>query len=262
VPQPQPHTEINKFIKIDKDGQQIITSILPPKTKFTYLKDDSNKEKILQQQEQYKIKQKDELINKSNKKSKSATTPTNHHKLKKLNHFRASSVRVKTSNDKNPVKLTTAAVLREEHLIRKQGEEIIKNYTQLEEGARDASEFFKWQNDGKMNAMRNEMAKLEKLKLESKLSYEEAILARENMKEENRLKAQLIQQQTNQLMNDLNDKKERENIEKMAHVIQIIANEKKIKYKMEQVVNSKKEIAKEVTRRNKQLEEEAIRIVI
>lgn len=63
---------------------------------------------------------------------------------------------------------------------------ILFRLEKLEAGAKDKSEFEKWQNDMKQKDMEAELADIERRRLEGKLSHEEAILARQNIIEDNR----------------------------------------------------------------------------
>ena len=56
----------------------------------------------------------------------------------------------------------------------------------LEAGAKDKSEFEKWQSEMKQKDLEAQLADIERRRLEGKLSHEEAILARQNLIKENR----------------------------------------------------------------------------
>ena len=65
----------------------------------------------------------------------------------------------------------------------------------LESGSRDASEFLEWQNKMKRQDLNSKLAEIERRRIEGKLSHEEAILARQNLVEENKLKVQEMKQE-------------------------------------------------------------------
>jgi hypothetical protein len=65
----------------------------------------------------------------------------------------------------------------------------------LEAGAKDKSEFEKWQNEMKRKDMEAELADIEKRRLEGKLSHEEAILARQNIIQENKQRVAEIKEE-------------------------------------------------------------------
>merc|ERR1712137_424186 len=91
-------------------------------------------------------------------------------------------------NQEVPVKMTAAAILREGHLYQKREVEEIRRLEDLEAGAKDKSEFEKWQSEMKRKDMEAQLAEIEKRRLEGKLSHEEAILARQDLIRENRQK--------------------------------------------------------------------------
>lgn len=57
---------------------------------------------------------------------------------------------------------------------------------ELESGAFDATSFLKWQSDMRAADLAAELGEVERRRLEGKLSYEEAILARRRLEEANR----------------------------------------------------------------------------
>ena len=67
----------------------------------------------------------------------------------------------------------------------------------LEAGAKDKSEFNKWQNQMKTQDLETELALIEQRRLEGKLSHEEAILARQDLIKTNKEKVQDLKSQVN-----------------------------------------------------------------
>lgn len=65
----------------------------------------------------------------------------------------------------------------------------------LEAGAKDKSEFEKWQGEMKRKDLEAELADIEKRRLEGKLSHEEAILARQNIIQENKQRVAEIKEE-------------------------------------------------------------------
>lgn len=65
----------------------------------------------------------------------------------------------------------------------------------LEAGAKDKSEFERWQSEMKRKDMEADLAEIERRRLEGKLSHEEAILARQNIIQENRQKVAEIKEE-------------------------------------------------------------------
>lgn len=65
----------------------------------------------------------------------------------------------------------------------------------LEAGAKDKSDFEKWQNEMKRKDLETNLAEIERRRLEGKLSHEEAILARQNIIQENKVKVAEIKEE-------------------------------------------------------------------
>lgn len=85
--------------------------------------------------------------------------------------------------------------MREGLLIQKKEEEQSKKLSFLATGGRDASEFLSWQQEMRRKDVDAKLADIEANRLDGKLSYEEAILARQNLIEENRKKVQDIKKE-------------------------------------------------------------------
>ena len=64
-----------------------------------------------------------------------------------------------------------------------------------EAGAKDKTEFLEWQRKMKAKDMAEQLAEIEKRRLLGKMSYEEAILSREKIAEENRQKVAEMKEQ-------------------------------------------------------------------
>lgn len=116
----------------------------------------------------------------------------------------------------------------------------MKKFAYLESGEGDPTEFLKWQNELRMNDLMKEQERIEMKKLQSKLSYEEAILAKANQVELNKLKVKKIQEENNRINYELAEKNRIESEKRMNQVKNIIEDEKKVKAIKEQVVNEKK----------------------
>ena len=65
----------------------------------------------------------------------------------------------------------------------------------LEAGAKDASDFLEWQRKMRKQDMDEQMAEIERRRLAGKLSHEEAIIARQNLVQENQEKAYNMKQE-------------------------------------------------------------------
>lgn len=65
----------------------------------------------------------------------------------------------------------------------------------LEAGAKDKTEFERWQSEMKRKDLEAELSDIERRRLEGKISHEEAILARQNIIQENRQKVAEIKEE-------------------------------------------------------------------
>ncbi|EGW11035.1 hypothetical protein I79_016886 [Cricetulus griseus] len=88
-----------------------------------------------------------------------------------------------------PVKLNTATILREGALYQRQVEKELQRVDKLVDGAGDFSEFLEWQKKMQAKDLEEQLAAGECRRLQGKLSHEEAILARQNLRQENKQKA-------------------------------------------------------------------------
>lgn len=94
------------------------------------------------------------------------------------------------------MKPNVASVLKENHLFRKQEDDVRRCLDDFEAGGRDALDFVRWQRAQQKSAADDELTTLERKKLQSKISYEEAILAKQRLIDENREKADELKRQT------------------------------------------------------------------
>ncbi|WAR22532.1 CFA99-like protein [Mya arenaria] len=98
-----------------------------------------------------------------------------------------------------PVKMTAAAILREGFLYQQREAEEIKKLENLEAGAKDKSDFEKWQTEMRRKDTELDLAEIERRRLEGKISHEEAILARQNIVQENRQRVTEMKEETEKM---------------------------------------------------------------
>jgi hypothetical protein len=157
-----------------------------------------------------------------------------------------------------PVKLNTAAILKEGHLFKKKTEEVFKKIKDLENGNGNAYEFIKWQEETNAKEQEKLDMDLEKRILMSKLSYEEAILARERVAEERKKKAEIIKNEKEKLI-EISQARQLEEQQKTKEIIEKINRDKDNSREIQaKLVEEKKEIAKAITEETKQLQKIAI----
>lgn len=88
--------------------------------------------------------------------------------------------------------------MKESQLYKKQEDEVRRRLHDLEGGGKDAQEFFQWQQTMQKQDYDEQMDGIERRRLEGKMSYEEAILARQRLAEENRQVAEELKRQTHE----------------------------------------------------------------
>ena len=71
----------------------------------------------------------------------------------------------------------------------------LKRLANLEAGAKDASDFLAWQTSMRQRDMGEQLAEIERRRLEGKLSHEEAILARQSLIKDNKEKVQMMKKE-------------------------------------------------------------------
>ena len=106
-----------------------------------------------------------------------------------------SSIEQNLSTEKN--KRTEEWLLLNPFIYSYQHVSILYRLEDLEAGAKDKSEFEKWQTEMKQKDLEAQLAAIEKRRLEGKLSQEEAILARQNLIKENRQRVAEIKEEVN-----------------------------------------------------------------
>uniref|UniRef100_A0A673HYH8 Cilia and flagella associated protein 99 n=1 Tax=Sinocyclocheilus rhinocerous TaxID=307959 RepID=A0A673HYH8_9TELE len=157
-----------------------------------------------------------------------------------------------------PVRLNTTAILREGALYNRQLEEELQRLERLSQGASEPSAFLQWQKEMKEKDLQEELAELERRRLEGRISHEEAVLARERVLEHNHHKAQQTKEETAELMRKYAEKRLKEEKE-MRELVQQVAdghkNSKAAKDKMQEI---KQRIVKEVSEHSRELLSQAL----
>uniref|UniRef100_A0A8C2Y4X2 Cilia and flagella associated protein 99 n=1 Tax=Coturnix japonica TaxID=93934 RepID=A0A8C2Y4X2_COTJA len=157
-----------------------------------------------------------------------------------------------------PIKLNAAAILREGALYQRKMEQELQRIENLLRGTGDASEFLEWQKQMRGKDLEEQQAELECRRLRGKLSYEEAVLAHQNVIQENKKKGDLMREEKAELMHEyaercLHERKEmRELVEK---VVEGHKNAKQAKLKLQKY---KQQIVQEVAEENRELLRQAL----
>ena len=96
------------------------------------------------------------------------------------------------------MKFNVATVLKESQLYKKQENEVRRRLFDFEYGGRSSQDFFQWQQAMLTKDYEEQMNSIERKRLEGRISFEEAILARQRLAQENRQNAEQIKRETRQ----------------------------------------------------------------
>eukprot|EP01137_Pigoraptor_chileana_P022028 Opistho-2@86463 len=156
-----------------------------------------------------------------------------------------------------PIKLNTAAILREEVVFRRKEELEARKLAMLESGAQDTSAFEKWQEEQRKQQLARDIEEIERRHLEGLLSYEEAIAARQAVAKGNREVVVAMQSEAERMLDEARKQRELEEEEnrrlvELTNQMHLNAVEAKIK-----VQESKQKIVMEVTRDLEQMKLQA-----
>ncbi|CAG5119109.1 unnamed protein product, partial [Candidula unifasciata] len=256
-----------RAIPIPEQVPKLMKSKPPPKSLY---RPPAIKEAIENQKEENKRKAEEHLLNAS-KIQFSCANPEKSERTKQIiqniiceENAKVDSNRIKArpapefKKDHLPIKMTSAAILREGLLYQKQENDIIEKLRKLETGAHDASDFYKWQTEKRQQDLEMKLAACEERRLMGKLSHEEAILARANLIAENQSKAQSMKKEAADKMRDyLKQKMEMEKEMKMI-VENTLAGHKMAKDAKKHIQEYKQKIAQEVKEENLDLMKQAL----
>ncbi|XP_031703606.1 cilia- and flagella-associated protein 99 [Anarrhichthys ocellatus] len=157
-----------------------------------------------------------------------------------------------------PSKLNNAAILRQGALFDRQVEEELQRMERLVEGAREPSSFLQAQKEMREKDLQEELAMIERRRLEGRISYEEAAMARTRLMERNQKTAQLKKEETAQLMRRYAEKRLQEEKEMRDLVQQVSEGHKNSKTAKEKLQKFKRSIVKEVAEQRRELLRQAL----
>ncbi|XP_006825655.1 cilia- and flagella-associated protein 99-like [Saccoglossus kowalevskii] len=128
----------------------------------------------------------------------------------------------------------------------------------LESGARDASEFQKWQDEMRRKDLDQELAEIEQRRILGKLSHEEAILARQQLIRENREKVQEMKEEAARLMQEYIEKRLEEE-EVMKNLVEdVMTSHQNAKDAKDKLRDYKRKIVDEVNEESRELMRQAL----
>ncbi|NXL23342.1 CFA99 protein, partial [Setophaga kirtlandii] len=173
-------------------------------------------------------------------------------------HFEELTEQPQDLIDNIPIKLNTAAILREGALYQRKLEEELKRVENLQQGAGDSSEFLEWQKQMRGKDVEDQLAEIECRKLQGKLSYEEAVLAHQNVTQENKKKADLLREEKAELMNLCAEKRLQEQKEMKELVEQVMEGHKNVKQAKAKIQEYKQQIVQQVCEESGELLRQAL----
>ncbi|XP_027518466.1 cilia- and flagella-associated protein 99 isoform X2 [Corapipo altera] len=180
-----------------------------------------------------------------------------HDSMKSKPSFRAQKIQSKIDNI--PIKLNTAAILREGALYQRKMEDELKRIENLEQGFGDPSEFLEWQKQMRGKDLEEQLAEIECRRLQGKLSHEEAVLARQNVIQENKKKADLLREEKAELMHQHAEKRLQEQKEMKELAEQVMEGHKNVKQVKTKLQEYKQQIAQQVSEESGELLRQALK---
>ncbi|XP_067590986.1 cilia- and flagella-associated protein 99 isoform X6 [Pseudorca crassidens] len=156
-------------------------------------------------------------------------------------------------NDDSPVKLNTAAILREGALYQRQVERELQRVDKLMDGAGDLSEFLKWQRKIQAKDLEEQLAAGECRRLQGKLSHEEAVLARQQVVQEKKQKADQKKEETAELMQQCAERRLQEERSMKELVEQVMETQKNVKVAQTKLLKGRQQMVQEVMEESREL---------
>ncbi|XP_030887368.1 cilia- and flagella-associated protein 99 [Leptonychotes weddellii] len=152
-----------------------------------------------------------------------------------------------------PVKLNTAAILREGSLYQRQVEKELQRVDKLVDGAGDFSEFLEWQKEMQAKDREEELAASACRRLQGKLSREEAILARQHLTQENKQKADQKKEEMAELKQQCAERRLQEERSMKELVEQVTEVQKNVKLAQMKLLKGRRQIVQEVIEESREL---------
>nr|XP_060625290.1 cilia- and flagella-associated protein 99 [Anolis sagrei ordinatus]XP_060625291.1 cilia- and flagella-associated protein 99 [Anolis sagrei ordinatus] len=161
--------------------------------------------------------------------------------------------RIKGKIDNIPVKLNATAILREGVLYQRKVEEELNRIEHLLRGARDPSEYLEWQEQMRRKDLDQQLTEEECRRLQGKLSYEEAIVARQNCIRENQKKAEQEREMEEVMSHHCEQRKLKELRGRQKTVQQVTEARKNVKQAQMKLQKCKRQIAQEVAEESQEI---------
>ncbi|XP_061485765.1 cilia- and flagella-associated protein 99 isoform X5 [Rhineura floridana] len=161
--------------------------------------------------------------------------------------------KIKGEIDNVPVKLNATAILREGVLYQRKVEQELNRIEHLLRGARDPSEFLEWQKHMHGKDLDQKLTKAACRRLQGQLSYEEAILARQNYVQENQKKAEQKREEEAEMSHQRAERHQQTRKEKEKKVQQVVDGRKNVKHARMKLQKTKQQIVQEVSEESQEL---------
>ncbi|KAK2499745.1 hypothetical protein MC885_017534 [Smutsia gigantea] len=152
-----------------------------------------------------------------------------------------------------PVKLNTAAILREGALYQRQVEKELQRVDALVGGAGDVSEFLQWQKKMQAKDQGEQLVAGECRRLLGKLSHEEAALARQHLVQGNKQKADQKKEEMTELMQQCAKRRLQEEKSMRELVEQVTEAQKNVKVAQTKLLKGRQQIVQEVIEESREL---------
>ncbi|XP_048851929.1 cilia- and flagella-associated protein 99 isoform X1 [Brienomyrus brachyistius] len=175
-----------------------------------------------------------------------------------FNSLFSSGIPSSHKTDSPPIRLNTTAILREGALYNRQVEEETRRMVALLSGGGEPSSFLRWQNEVLQQDLQEELAQLERRRLEGLISHEEAALARVRVMERNQQRALLKKEETAELMHRYAEKRLQEEQEMRELVEQVVEGHKNAKEAKAKLWAYKQRIVEEVSEQSRHLLRQAL----
>ena len=162
------------------------------------------------------------------------------------------------TKQKRPVKLTTAAILREGLVFQKQEEEIIKNLEKLEQGYSDDTSFAEHEKKKREEELAKEIAEVERKHLAGLVSYEESILAKMRAKDGNAQRAAEMKEESKRRLVEILKEKEKRDKELEKIIEGVMAGHGRAREGKKKLTDYKQKMAASVNEESRELMRQAL----
>jgi hypothetical protein len=152
-------------------------------------------------------------------------------------------------------------VIKDEYLIKKQANELIKKLESLENGEGNPSEFLRWQESMREQDIKKKQEEIELRKLQAKLCHEEAILAKVNLVETKKQMAKRFLEEKGKIMSEKSELVKKEAEKKANLVKEINEDEKKVKNAKAQIEAEKKQMVQQLIKESEEMASQALKDV-